>query len=163
MSTTGTKSAEEILGLEFDWLASDADGFVALFSTAGGGYAPDEFLRDTDAYDAAIDVVLGSPASTVARFAPELPPGLKNTWRMVAERGLFAFDSDPHGGPYRMVAAPAGYPDGTPSGEGVVRHDEHAGASPPRRTPGYACAWTRPPSRDVVIGRLSPECAHAFR
>lgn len=107
MSMTGAKSADEILGLEFDWLASDADGYVALFSTAGGGYAPDEFLRDTDAHDAAIDAVLASPASTVARFAPELPPGLKNTWRMVAERGLFAFDSDPHGGPYRVVAAPA--------------------------------------------------------
>lgn len=107
MSMTGAKSADEILGLEFDWLASDADGYVALFSTAGGGYAPDEFLRDTDAHDAAIDAVLASPASTVARFAPEIPPGLKNTWRMVAERGLFAFDSDPHGGPYRVVAAPA--------------------------------------------------------
>ncbi|WP_437604622.1 hypothetical protein WMF20_25665 [Sorangium sp. So ce834] len=107
MSATGEKSADEILGLEFDWLASDADGYVALFSTAGGGYAPDELLRDTDAHDAAIDAVLASPASTVARFAQELPPGLKNTWRMVAERGLFAFDSDPHGGPYRMVAAPA--------------------------------------------------------
>ncbi|WP_437961581.1 hypothetical protein WME76_19320 [Sorangium sp. So ce119] len=107
MSMTGAKSADEIVGLEFDWLASDADGCVALFSTAGGGYAPDEFLRDTDAHDAAVDAVLASPASTVARFAPELPPGLKNTWRMVAERGLFAFDSDPHGGPYRMVAAPA--------------------------------------------------------
>ncbi|XYH92482.1 hypothetical protein ACMHYB_31965 [Sorangium sp. So ce1128] len=106
MSMTGAKSANEIAGMEFDWLASDADGYVALFSTAGGGYAPDEFLRDTDAHDAAIDAVLASPASTVARFAPELPPGLKNTWRMVAERGLFAFDSDPHGGPYRMVAAP---------------------------------------------------------
>ncbi|MDC0676493.1 hypothetical protein [Sorangium atrum] len=106
MSMTGAKSADEILGLEFDWLASDADGYVALFSTAGGGYAPDEFLRDTDAHDAAIDAVLASPASTVARFAPELPPGLKNMWRMVAERGLFAFDSDPHGGPYRVVAAP---------------------------------------------------------
>ncbi|WP_437805206.1 hypothetical protein [Sorangium sp. So ce1078] len=107
MATTAAKSAAEILGLEFDWLASDADGFVALFSTAGGGYAPDEFLRDTDAHDAAIDVVLASPASTAARFAPELPPGSKNTWRMVAERGLFAFDSDHHGRPYRMVAAPA--------------------------------------------------------
>lgn len=106
MSMIAAKSANEILGMEFDWLASDADGYVALFSTAGGGYAPDEFLRDTDAHDAAIDVVLASPASTVARFAPELAPGLKNTWRMVAERGLFAFDSDPHGGPYRMVAAP---------------------------------------------------------
>ncbi|WP_437825296.1 hypothetical protein [Sorangium sp. So ce1153] len=106
MSTTEEMFADEILGMEFDWLASDSDGYVALFSTAGGGYAPDEFLRDTDAHDAAIDVVLASPASTVARFAPELAPGLKNTWRMVAERGLFAFDSDPHGGPCRMVAAP---------------------------------------------------------
>src|SRR5262245_52257163 len=49
------KSADEILGLEFDWLASDADGHVALFSTAGGGFAPDEFLSDTDAHDRAID------------------------------------------------------------------------------------------------------------
>ena len=106
MKPIGEKSADEIVGLEFDWLASDADGYLALFSTAGGGYAPEEFLRDTNAHDAAIDVILASPASTTARFAPVLPPGLKNTWHMVAERGLFAFDSDPHGGPYRLVAAP---------------------------------------------------------
>src|SRR5437899_85750 len=43
-SMMGAKSADEILGLEFDWLASDADGHVALFSTAGGGYAPEDFL-----------------------------------------------------------------------------------------------------------------------
>jgi hypothetical protein len=34
-----SKAPEEILGLEFDWLASDADGHVALFSTAGGHLA----------------------------------------------------------------------------------------------------------------------------
>ena len=100
------KSANEIVGLEFDWLASDARGHVALFSTAGSGFAPDEFLRDTDAHDAALEAILTSPATTRARFAPELPPGLTNTWRLVAERGLFAFDSDPNGGPYRLVAAP---------------------------------------------------------
>lgn len=100
------KSADEILGLEYDWLSSDADGHVALFSTAGGGYAPEEFLRDTDAHDAAIDAILASPASTAVHFAPELPAGLKNTWRMIAERGIFAFDSDPHGGPYHLLAAP---------------------------------------------------------
>ena len=101
-----SKCAEEILGFEFDWLASDADGLVAVFSTGGGGFAPDEFLRDTGAHDEAIDAILGSECSTHARFAPQLPPGLKNTWRMMAERGVFAFDSDPHGGPYRLVAAP---------------------------------------------------------
>lgn len=45
------KSRDEIHGLEFDWLARDADGNVALLSTAGGGYAPEEFLRDTDLHD----------------------------------------------------------------------------------------------------------------
>ena len=100
------KSANEILGLEFDWLASDGDGHVALFSTAGVGYAPDEFLRDTGAHDAAIEAIFASAASTRARFAPQLPPGLENTWRLAAERGVFAFDSAPNGGPYRLVAAP---------------------------------------------------------
>lgn len=63
------KSAEEILGLEYDWLASDAKGFVALFTTAGGGYAPTEFLKDTDAHDRAIDIILDLPATT-HQFCP---------------------------------------------------------------------------------------------
>lgn len=100
------KSRDEIRGLEFDWLGRDADGNVALFSTAGGGYAPEEFLRDTDLHDAAIREILALAASTEAVFAPELAANLANTWRLVAERGLFAFDADPSGGPYRLVAAP---------------------------------------------------------
>ena len=106
MASTRVKLAEEIQGLEYDWLASDEDGHVALFSTAGGGYAPAEFLRDTNAHDAAIDAILAVPVSTAASFAPAVAPGLQNTWKMVAERGLFAFDCDLNGGPYRLVAAP---------------------------------------------------------
>lgn len=104
--TTIAKSIDDILGHEYDWLASDANGFVALLSTAGGGAVPIEFLKNTDAHDAAIDAILALPMATQALFAPDLEPHLKNTWRMVAERGLFAFDSDPFGGPYRQVAAP---------------------------------------------------------
>lgn len=100
------KSAEEIAGLEYDWLARDAEGHVALFSTAGGGYAPSRFLHDTDAHDAAIDAIVALPPSTEVERAPELPPHLDNRWRSVAERGLFAFDSDPNGGAYRLVAIP---------------------------------------------------------
>ncbi|MBA3406144.1 MAG: hypothetical protein H0U13_15915 [Gemmatimonadaceae bacterium] len=99
------KSADEIIGFEFDWLACDADGHVAQFSTAGGGYAPGGFLRDTDAHGAAIDAILAAPVTTRPRFAPEIP-GPNNTWRDMAERGIFAFDSSFHGGPYRLVAAP---------------------------------------------------------
>ncbi|MBI5542656.1 MAG: hypothetical protein HY901_02115 [Deltaproteobacteria bacterium] len=96
----------DIRGFEYDWLGCDAVGKVAFFSTAGGGYAPEEFLRDTDLFEAAIDILLACPLTTKARFAPQLSPGYENTWQLLAERGVFAYDSDPHGGPYRLVAAP---------------------------------------------------------
>jgi hypothetical protein len=98
---------QDIVALEYDWLAVDAEGLVALFSTAGGGYAPAALLADTDAFDAAIATVLSMPGSTTtATCTRELPVDLINTWKLVAERGLFAFDSDPPGGPYRLIAAP---------------------------------------------------------
>jgi hypothetical protein len=92
--------------MEYDWLGCDSIGHMALFSTAGAGYAPDEFLRDTDAHDIAIQKILALPATTEARFYPAVATGLVNTWRLVAERGLYAYDCDPSGGPYRLVAAP---------------------------------------------------------
>jgi hypothetical protein len=100
------KSQIEILGFEYDWLAADGEGHVAIFTTAGGSYAPEEFLRDTDEHRRAIGAALAMPSSTVAVFAPELPPGYKNTWLDMAERGFYGFDGDPCGDPYRKVAAP---------------------------------------------------------
>ena len=102
----GEGALADVSGLEADWLACDADGHVALFSTAGSGYAPPEFLKDIEAHDTAIETIESLPASTRAAFFPELKPHLKNSWRLAAERGLFAFDSDPSGGPYKLVAAP---------------------------------------------------------
>ncbi|HYO74025.1 MAG TPA: hypothetical protein VEU33_48945 [Archangium sp.] len=100
------KSASDVVGLEFDWLGVDAEDAVGFFSTAGGGYAPEEFLDDTDAYDRAIEAILGLPMSTSAVCTRTLRPDLQDTWRMMAERGIFAFDSDPDGGPYQLVATP---------------------------------------------------------
>lgn len=96
----------DIAGYEYDWLAVDGDGHVALFSTAGSGFAPESFLRDIDAHDVAIEAILSAPPTTSVRFSPDVPPDRDNTWRRVAERGVFAFDTDPTGGPYRLVAAP---------------------------------------------------------
>ena|SRR5690348_7155873 len=100
------KSVSDILGFEYDWLASDAAGNVGFFSTGGGGCAPDGFLRDTDAHERAIDAVLALAAHTEATCVRQLPRGLRNTWQMMAERGFFAFDADPNGGPYKLVARP---------------------------------------------------------
>lgn len=76
------KIREEIQGFEYDWLAADSDGHVAFFSTAGGGSVPELFLRDVDRFDAVIAALVGRTSNN------------------------FAFDNDPHGGPYRLVAAP---------------------------------------------------------
>src|SRR2546422_533950 len=43
---------------------------------------------------------------TTAKCERELRPDLTNTWKIMAERGIFAFDSDPLGGPYRLIATP---------------------------------------------------------
>jgi hypothetical protein len=97
---------EDAKGFEYDWLAVDAEGFVAMFSTAGAGYAPAELLQDPEAFDSAIDAILQMPVRSAAACVRELPPGRVNTWKLIAERGVFAFDSDPLGGPYRLVASP---------------------------------------------------------
>lgn len=97
------KSADEIHGYEFDWLASDGDGHVALFSTAGGGYAPEAFLADTCSSNQGNH---GLVALHQRAVCARVKPPVVNTWKMAAERGLFAFDGDPDGGPYYLVAAP---------------------------------------------------------
>lgn len=51
------------------------------------------------------DIVAERP-TTDALFAPPVETQLQNTWKLMAERGVFAFDSDPEGGPYRLVSAP---------------------------------------------------------
>ncbi len=94
-------------GVEFDWLGCDEVGCVGLFSTAGAGYPPIAFMLDKEAHDRAIKAILALPPSTTATSVPRVGEGLTNTWKLVAERGLFAYDSDPNGGPYRLVAAPA--------------------------------------------------------
>lgn len=99
-------SPDDVLGFEYDWLAFDADGNVALFTTAGGGFAPAALLASPEAQDASIDAALSTPSMTRPTLAPDLPPGRDNTWRRLAERGFFGFDSSPNGGPYRKVAAP---------------------------------------------------------
>src|SRR5437867_1520924 len=101
------KTAADVRGLEFDWLATDAEGHVGFFSTAGEGFAPEDFLADTDAHDKAIDALLELGASTQSVGAPGLGPDCVNTWQMMAERGIYAFDADPGGGPYRIAASPA--------------------------------------------------------
>jgi hypothetical protein len=100
------KTADEVRWFEYDWLACDGAGHVGFFSTAGGGHAPTAFLEDTDAHEAAIDAISSLPPSTSASCTRQLAEGLVDTWKQMALRGLYAFDSSVHGNPYRKVASP---------------------------------------------------------
>jgi len=91
-------------GLDFDCLASAAEGHVALFSSGGEAIPPDAVLRDMDAHVRALEVLLAAPAFTRALFAPPAPAD--DRWRAAAERGLFVYRCTPGGGPYRLAAAP---------------------------------------------------------
>jgi len=98
--------ASDLQGREFDWFATDADGHAGLFSTAGGGAIPGAVLATRELHDAAVAALLTAPPTSEVEFAPPVGPGLANDWAAAAARGLFAFDSDPNGGPYRLVARP---------------------------------------------------------
>ncbi len=91
-------------GLDFDWLASDAEGYVAVFASAGGEIPPAAVLRDPDAHVRALGELLAAPACTRALFAPS--GAGEGRWRAAAERGLFVYRCSPDGGPYRLAAAP---------------------------------------------------------
>lgn len=99
-------SPDAVRGLEYDWLACDMLGNVALFTTAGFGVAPTGLLRDPEAHERGIATVLAGPPSTAARCAPTVGLGRVNTWHLMVERGFYAFDGDPQDGSYRRVGVP---------------------------------------------------------
>jgi hypothetical protein len=62
LAMIGPKSLGDIQGLEYAWIASDADGYVAFPSTAGSGWVSGNVLQNTVVHDEAIDAILPLPA-----------------------------------------------------------------------------------------------------
>ena len=95
------KTEEELMGLEYDWLACDADGCVALFTTAGRGYAPVELRRDTDLYLRTIELILtdqtdhlGGSGGAFPIGKVQIDPRNGNRYRDGEEKYLFRHPSD---------------------------------------------------------------------
>jgi hypothetical protein len=91
--------------LEFDWLACDADGFVAMFSSAGFGAVPEESAVAPEALDAALDRIEALPVTGEATSIG----GTTNPddWIAAAERGFFAFDWAHMRDRYELEALPS--------------------------------------------------------
>ena len=100
-------AAEELRGREYDWLGCDARGHVAFCSTAGAGFAPAGLLADVALHEAAIELLLTLPVRSDGSCTADVAKGLANPWLEAMRRGLFAYDSQPNGGPYRQCAVPS--------------------------------------------------------
>lgn len=94
------------MGLEYDFLACDPAGQVAFLSTAGGGYAPAGLLENPDLHESGIQEILARDPTTDGRCTAVAASGFLNEWRKMMRRGLYAYDSDFHGGPYVRCAVP---------------------------------------------------------
>jgi hypothetical protein len=100
---------DSLYGLEFDWLAFDADGHLALCSSAGYGEIPAVVLENTsedDAWNAAESLLLTLPVIGEAT-AEGRGPGSCAEWPALASRGVFIFDWNHWRGPYERIVVPS--------------------------------------------------------
>ena len=92
-------------GSEFDFLATDAVGQVAVFSHAGWGPIPRAVVDRSEQATKAVEAAELLPVMTTERDAP-VGGGDYSEWLIKVERGLFAYDWWDTYGPYRLVARP---------------------------------------------------------
>lgn len=97
-------NSEGIRGLEFDWFATDADGCIGHFATAGFGVVPGAVLARLDDLRHLDEQVLKLPV--IAEATAHLPGSIED-WLEMARRGLFAYDWQHWCGPYRRAATPS--------------------------------------------------------
>jgi hypothetical protein len=92
-------------GYEFDFLATDAVGQVAVFSHAGWGPIPRVVVDRSEQATKAVEAAERLPVTTTVQDAP-VDGGDYSEWLTKVECGLFAYDWWDTYGPYRLVARP---------------------------------------------------------
>jgi len=95
----------EYMRVEFDWLASDQDDFVAYISSAGAGPLPKAAIEAAPLLEDVLDRIRG-----LTRTGKAIPTaGVLNPrdWLDVAERGFFAYDWSSTSKRYELIAEPS--------------------------------------------------------
>ena len=98
---------ELLLRVEFDWLAVDRCGHLAVVSTAGAGPIPAEVLKvgtERELTDPQ-SVIEALPILGNAR-AEGRGPGECTEWIEAGRRGVFVYDWRLNGGPYERIIVP---------------------------------------------------------
>jgi hypothetical protein len=91
-----------LAGVEFDWLAVDRDGHVALLSTFGSAVVPGWIEVSFDAYEE----LPRSLWPLKRRAFAVAPPWTFHEWLAAAARGIYAYDWSADTGPYLRLARP---------------------------------------------------------
>lgn len=90
----------DFVGLEWDWFAADALGYVAIFSSAGWGPVPDVIFATMDAQKE-----IAERLSTLCGVA-NISDLVFTDPNLLATRGIFAYDWHETFGPYRRIVFP---------------------------------------------------------
>jgi hypothetical protein len=94
-------------GFELDWLASDAAGHVAFFSSAGHGPVPRRVVEQLSDVEAAISRLQVLPVIGSCADCPS-DAGEYSFWVHPARRGLFGYEWGPvDRPPYARLAVPS--------------------------------------------------------
>ena len=87
-------SVGELAGGEFDWFATDANGAIAIFATAGAGFIPQAVVDYHSEHTNLVETI-------------ETPNwGTSAVWADYLQHGLFVYDWKLHPGSYKRVGEP---------------------------------------------------------
>ncbi|MFB9684938.1 hypothetical protein [Amycolatopsis plumensis] len=92
-------------GIEFDWLAVDSSGALAVLTSAGYGPVPKAVSEHAEAVDAALERINTWPQVGDSISQPS-ETGDYTDWRDLAARGFYAYDWKDSSGPYVRLAVP---------------------------------------------------------
>ncbi|MEU4523560.1 hypothetical protein AB0F52_33205 [Amycolatopsis sp. NPDC024027] len=92
-------------GTEFDWLAVDPSGSLAVLTSAGYGPVPKAVRDHVESVDAALGLINTWPYVGGSISRPS-DTGDYADWRDLAARGFYAYDWKDSSGPYARLAVP---------------------------------------------------------
>jgi hypothetical protein len=100
---------DDVIGREWDFLALDRGGSVALIASAGYGPIPEAVLnrgRPVEALVAMLTTLLPVLGESLDQRGQDRS-GNYSDWFEMSRRGLYTYDWHVHGGPYEQVSAPS--------------------------------------------------------
>lgn len=100
---------EDLHGFEWDFLALDRHGSIAVLTTAGEGAIPPAVVRERALVELAVGALgkLAARGESIDLRTQDRLSGNYSDWFELSRRGLFTYDWNLlHDGPYERVSAP---------------------------------------------------------